>query len=1779
MLPESIDAPARTLSLSPADDRDRVRRLLPDAVLILILVVAAGLRFFGLNWDSHTHLHPDERFLTMVETGLRLPDSIEEYFDTATSPLNPHNAGFSFFVYGTLPVFLVRYLAEVTHMTGYDQVHLLGRAASATFDLFSVFLVFLIGSRLYRRRVGLLAAAFAATSVLMIQHAHFFVVDPFANTFILGGLYFAVRALDERRTSNYILFGLMVGMAAASKISAAPLAGVIVLVSLTRLARHSEDPSAALRYEIRGVLLAAIVSFVTFRVFQPYAFAGPSFLSFRLNPKWLDNLKELSRQINGEVDFPPALQWVARTPIVFPLVNLVRYGLGPALGILAWAGWGWALWQSLTGVWKRHLIPVLWTGAFFIWQSIGFTKTMRYLLPIYPTLAILAAWAVWEAWDWAHAAGSEQAQRRASIAVAALGGLITGATLVWAVAFTANYTRPMTRVAGSRWIYSHVPGAANLVFDSADQGLLEPVPIERTMILAPGRPFSTPISSDLEGEVTGVRLEVRGSLGNTQAIQGLQATLSERGGADLLGQSLPVSGFVNPQIDAPIDLRFVDPVPVSPGESFEIEISLSGDTALDLGDRIGVIYADGGDETVRDVSLPRTMIGLGPGVATQTSFEARASGQVSRILLPYVTTPAQASLVVSLFDGSDEEEAPIATARVTATGGGESSVEAYLDHPIGLKEGQTYTLDLGMMSGSWASMRGSTIISESSWDDGLPIPMDGWDGYGTLYSNVNQELYWADEQDDNADGVPDKQQRLVESFASGDYLIITSNRQYGAIPRVPARYPLTTAYYRALFDCPEPEYVPNCGADMKAGQGVDELGYELIASFEDDPRIGPIQFDDQYAEEAFTVYDHPKVMVFKKTDGFSAAAMTKLLGAVDVSHVVRADPKDQIQAQDQVSKTLLLPPDRLQEDQSGGTWSQLFNRMSLLNRSQVLAVMAWWVTIGVLGLLAFPLTREAFPGLRDEAYPVARIVGLLILAWGSWMIGSANIPVTRLSILSVVLLLLVCSAYMAWRDREALIEFFRSRRREIAWIELLALSFFLLDLFIRFGNPDLWHPSKGGEKPMDFSYLNAVIKSVTFPPFDPWFSGGYINYYYFGFVIVGMPIKLLGIDPSVAYNLVVPTIFALLALAAYAVGSNLVSRGRGLFDGYSPNPRVAGAAAAIMLVVIGNLGTARMIYDGFKQLGASDGQPPGGGVAGMIDAVRGLERFLTTDSSMPYGLDSWYWDPSRAIPPGEGEPGPITEFPFFTFLYADLHAHMINFPFTVLTLAWGLSWLLEASRGRPLRPPGLVATLVVGALAFGVLRPTNTWDFPVYWLLGFLAIAGAALIRRGGLRFSAILETILVATVLFGGALALFQPYTHWYAQGYNAVAFWEGGRTSVAAYLTVHGLFLFAIVSWLVVETIRWMAETPLSALNRLRPKLTSIITGLILYVVLIASLRFMGYAIAPLVFVLLGWVAVLFFRPGMPMIKRAVLVMTAAALALTFMVEVIVLKGDIGRMNTVFKFYLQVWMLFGLSAAAAFAWILADLPLWSPRVRNTWSTLAVVVVFSAALYPILATSAKIKDRMATDAPHTLDGAAYMPYAVRYELGQPIPLAEDYAGIRWMQDHIQGSPVIVEANLPPYQWGSRFTIYTGLPGVLGWDWHQRQQRLAAGDAQITEREDDISDFYLTQSPSEALAFLQKYDVSYVVVGRLERVEYATLSPCVAIDGGARVTCDMSGRSVGIRTPDMPASACEPLDSQNPDGQLTCPTHGLDKFEAMATSGELTRVFQDGETAIYEVAK
>jgi len=571
------------------------------------------------------------------------------------------------------------------------------------------------------------------------------------------------------------------------------------------------------------------------------------------------------------------------------------------------------------------------------------------------------------------------------------------------------------------------------------------------------------------------------------------------------------------------------------------------------------------------------------------------------------------------------------------------------------------------------------------------------------------------------------------------------------------------------------------------------------------------------------------------------------------------------------------------------------------------------------------------------------------------------------------------------------------------------------------------------------------------------------------------------------------------------------------------------------MVILGNLGTLRMIAKGWEQLGVPGGLTESTGFLTRAGGLfKGLYMVLFQGANMPYSLGDWYWIPSRAIPaPGDVEP--ITEFPLFTFLYGDLHAHMIALVIVMLALTWAVAVVLGKARWRS--PGAGVLGVLLGGLAIGALYSTNLSDIYTYLPIGMVAF-GYAIYRYADIgRWTRLphLSSTLKRLILAGaGALllaiisyGLYLPYRLWYEQGYSTVIPWFGTHTPFASYLTHWGLFLFVILSWMAWETREWMASTPLSALRKLEKYSSPII--LVLVLLLLACLLFSirvpevetisllgklpigrGAALVWFILPVAAWAGVLLLRPGMPDAKRLVLFWVGTGLLITLMVEVVVVRGDIGRMNTVFKFYLHTWVLFALSAAAALGWLIAPVRRWLPGWRISWWVVFWFLVLSATLFTLYGSMAKIKDRWVPDAPHTLDGMAYMPFSTYYESypgvseatpveqrGISMDLSQDYRLIRWMQENIQGSPVIVEANSRNlYRWYSRYSIYTGLPGVVGWEWHQQQQRAVNPAEWVTKRVTDIEQFYITVDTDLTRQFLNLYGVKYIVLGQLERLTY-----------------------------------------------------------------------------------
>jgi uncharacterized membrane protein len=243
---------------------------------------------------------------------------------------------------------------------------------------------------------------------------------------------------------------------------------------------------------------------------------------------------------------------------------------------------------------------------------------------------------------------------------------------------------------------------------------------------------------------------------------------------------------------------------------------------------------------------------------------------------------------------------------------------------------------------------------------------------------------------------------------------------------------------------------------------------------------------------------------------------------------------------------------------------------------------------------------------------------------------------------------------------------------------------------------------------------------------------------------------------------------------------------------------------------------------------------------------------------------------------------------------------------------------------------------------------------------------------------------------------------------------------------------------------------------------------------------------------------------RPHLPPARRIVLILISAALGLTLFVEIFVLDGDIGRMNTVFKIYMQVWLILSVVGGVTAVWVYRAIR-QKKAVRQVWQIALGVLLFAALLYPLLATPAKWNIRMSKEAPNSLDGMAFMRYVEYGDTNNAtITLADDYDAIQWMQRNIPGSPVIVEGhshnngNFSPYRSiTNRIAMYTGLPSIVGWDWHQRQQRATLPGTLVSDRIIEVNQFYNTPDIYAAQAFLHKYNVEYVYVGQLEEVYYA----------------------------------------------------------------------------------
>jgi YYY domain-containing protein len=898
----------------------------------------------------------------------------------------------------------------------------------------------------------------------------------------------------------------------------------------------------------------------------------------------------------------------------------------------------------------------------------------------------------------------------------------------------------------------------------------------------------------------------------------------------------------------------------------------------------------------------------------------------------------------------------------------------------------------------------------------------------------------------------------------------------------------------------------------------------------------------------------------------------------------------------------------------------------------------WWLAVQIIALSATPLCLALFRPLADRGYGLSKAFGLLLFGYAVWLIAALQLLANGPAAYAAALALILGGSYLVWR-RElrtgtgiagGVLAYWRRRRGLILLQEAIFLVAFLGFLFIRSYNADI----AGTEKFMDFAFMNAITRSTSFPPLDPWLAPSpavphpTINYYYFGYLIHGLLLSITRVPPAQGYNLALALVFALTAVGAFSLVYGLArdhvaertarqialptGRRRSVAQLKSepidapagheeptskrPVPAwsfkaarpyiAAGALGAYMLLISGNLWTA-------------------------------LRRF---DGSGLWQKDFWQgvgWNATRVLVIRQGDRDidyTINEFPAFSFLLGDLHPHVLALPFAVLAVGLAYRWLMQppllfrhAVAGVPLPEGGSAsqgttwrdywrraspyAELLPGTMILGSLYFLNSWDFPAYFTLAVVAaLGGAWWVRREHLASASVLTSLqddeepddsrrgaekrkaggiawgrTIAVIGLTGLLAivLFLPFH----LSFNPPVLADGAglplglvlqRSLLSQFLQFWGVQLLVLGPVIVIALgytggLRLAQRTVSGSLVRARS--TAIVmresvgwepaiafAGL-LAVALVAERAGAGVLVLTLALALAaGYLASRFLafggldagavlppvggsHPSRPLAFAFGAICLAALLLAAC--EVVYIRdfygGALRRMNTVFKLYYQAWLLFALGGSVAAVWVFRLLR--SRRERpggrlayGAFTFLGVVLLGATMLFPYRVTLLRTNY---FQNPSTLDGMDWMR---RYH-------PEDYAAAQWLLANGptagNPAPVVVEATGGAYSEFARIATQTGFPTILGWDQHQRLWRGATINAEVDERKRDVDTLYGAATFAEVQPLLDKYGVTYIVVGYLEEQKYGT--------GG-----------------------------------------GLAKFSSAVQAGQLQLAFSQGKTAVYK---
>jgi YYY domain-containing protein len=741
---------------------------------------------------------------------------------------------------------------------------------------------------------------------------------------------------------------------------------------------------------------------------------------------------------------------------------------------------------------------------------------------------------------------------------------------------------------------------------------------------------------------------------------------------------------------------------------------------------------------------------------------------------------------------------------------------------------------------------------------------------------------------------------------------------------------------------------------------------------------------------------------------------------------------------------------------------------------QIAYIIFWWLALEIIGLVSFPLVSRICGRLKDQGYAISKPFGLLFLTFFTWLLSSIKIlPFGYASILISFAMLAASSLYFGRNNLQVRLW----PRRAILASEAAFAVPFIIFLLVKMGKPDIYFG--GADFFMDFAFTKSILNGGYFPPMDPWFGGQSLPYYYGGHLLVAILTMLTRVPPEISFNIAVAMYFAITVSVTYGLGYNVTGR------------RLYGAMAAVFVCFTGFLtGTYQLI--GYVKhtsiLGAS-----------TINAPNVIEWMRNFD----------FWSAPWLIP------GAMTQYPYYIFLAGTLHAFMMSIPFQIMFITLIFTLFMRRRSGEEVGRSDTLLWIAVLAVCMGFFLILNTWDYPVY--LVFMIAAFVLLgIRRGIKRM---LIMLIEIAAIIGLSLLLYLPFLLSMGMGgFGGIHFVvQRGMlviepTDFASFFEAVGFFLCLVLSFILLlpkwrllgksEPMKIRIRGFLVLLPRWRllkkselRKITIrglllFITAVILFIATIVIAKFTGFhvlvIIVPAILIPLYFI----FKSKGKSTREFILLLVVLGAALALFCELFYIDDPYGqpweRFNTVFKFYVPLWVFFGLSSAYAIYYFMRNVT--KRTIKIGWSVVVIAFTIATFIHPIASTVSATSGRQSSWGLNrgTLDGMEYL------ESIYP----DDYQAIKWLNENIAGSPVILEAPGAIFTYTSRVSTFTGFPTVVGWTSWEMMWRGFSVD--VGGRENDVNTIYNISNNEQALGLLSKYNVQYIYVGSVERNKYTS---------------------------------------------------------------------------------